>query len=1293
MPVLSFYTEVNEGEAIIADLNAVLENPIIGLNRIRVIKRFFIEASNLEASNIEKTNIKIDADYTLLDDLNITGRTFAVESLPGQFDQEAYICAQCIAMELLSEPPIVRFAKIYELEGDISNDDFEIIKNWIINPVESRESSLDVPKTLVVDYGLAEDGLAEEVTEEVAIAREVAIVDGFISLDDEGLKAKIKELNLAMDLADLSFCQGYFKDKEGRDPTITEIRMIDTYWSDHCRHTTFLTVIDHVEIDDEVIQKSYDRYLGLREALQKKDTPITFMDMATIGARALKAKGILTEMDESEEVNAACVKIQADVKGKLENWLLYFKNETHNHPTEMEPFGGAATCLGGGIRDPLSGRSYVHQAMRITGAGDPRTTLKNTLPGKLTQRKICRTAADGYSSYGNQVGVPSGHVFEIYHPGYVAKRMELGALVAAAPESNVVRSEPVAGDVVILLGGKTGRDGIGGATGSSKVQQANALETSGAEVQKGDAPEERKIIRLFRNPEATTLIKCCNDFGAGGISVAVGELADGLDINLNSVPAKYGGLDGTDLAISESQERMAVVVAQKNAAKFIELADAENLDATIVAVVTDKQRVNMTWNGKTVVSLARDFLNSNGVQKHATIKIEAPVPLPLPQNEEYLTLNENEMSALLSDLSFCSQKGLVQQFDHSVGAGTVLAPLGGMRQLSPVQVMAAKLPVLEGDTNTCSLMSWAYDPFVSEKNPYYGAMAAVVHSVAKIIAAGGSRKKCWLTFQEYFESLGDSPVRWGKPAAALLGALDAQMGLECAALGGKDSMSGSFEGYIDVPPTLISFAVSVAEITNIISTEFKGVGNKVYYLCSQSESQSEISDFDTLRSFFDKIESLISSGKVKSAWAVGAGGIAEAVAKMSFGNGIGLEAVKPLTKKPGFGGFVIEVEEASSDSEGCLGDCLLDNCLLDNYLDDCLEVCLEDCLLGTTTKEYTIKYTIQSTNQSTIQSTNQSTNQSINQSTNQSTTTPNGIDINMKNVQDAWEHTLSDIYPARAKHEDYPAISHCISCYKEKSPIIFGGSVASPTFVMPLFPGTNSEYDMQKAITAAGGQADIIVIRNRSKEDIAESIQILEKALSSAHGLVLPGGDVSANYIVSLFRDPRLRTALDDLVDKRDGLVCGIGGGFRALTKLGLLPGSLTGNHIGRHQSILARVRIISDKSPWFKGCVVGHEAGHEAGFKVGYEAIVPVSSTYGRFAADESVICSMVENGQITTQYIDGLNPFGSAHSIEGVTSADGRILGRMGHAERSYNELFVNIPGNKEMNIFEGAVRYFSG
>jgi len=1184
MPVLSFYTEINEGEAIITDLNAVYGGPIAGLSKIRVIKRFFIEGSN----------VKMDADCTLLSDLKISGRAFAVEALPGQFDQEAYICAQCIAMESLSEPPIVRFAKIYEVEGDVSNKDFEIIKNWIINPVESRESSLAVPSTLLVDYG---------------IAGEVAIIDGFISLDETGLKAKLNELNLAMDLADLSFCQAYFRDKEGRDPTITEIRMLDTYWSDHCRHTTFLTAIDHVEIEDEEIQKSYDRYLELRKTLQRENKALTFMDMAIIGAKALKAKGILRNVDESEEVNAACVKIQADVNGKLENWLLYFKNETHNHPTEMEPFGGAATCLGGGIRDPLSGRSYVHQAMRITGAGDPKATLKNTLPGKLTQRKICRTAAEGYSSYGNQVGVPSGHVFEIYHPGYVAKRMELGALVAAAPESNVVRAKPVAGDVVILLGGKTGRDGIGGATGSSKTQQADALETGGAEVQKGDAPEERKIIRLFRDPKATTLIKRCNDFGAGGVSVAIGELADGLDIDLNSVPAKYGGLDGTDLAISESQERMAVVVAQKDAAKLIKLADAENLDATIVAHVTDKQRVNMTWNGKTIVSLARDFLNSNGVQKQATIKIEAPTPL----KEEYVPLNQEEMSALLADLSFCSQKGLIQQFDHSVGAGTVLAPLGGMRQLSPAQVMAAKLPVLDGDTNTCSLMAWAYDPFVSEKSPYRGAMMAVIHSVAKIIAAGGSRTKCWLTFQEYFERLGNSSTRWGKPAAALLGALDAQMGLECAALGGKDSMSGSYEG-LNVPPTLVSFAISVAEISNIISTEFKELGSKVYYL------HTNATNFDDLRNLFDKIEELIASGKVKSAWAVGAGGVVEAVAKMSFGNGIGLEAVKPLTKKPDFGGFVLEVQEAIPD--------------------------FEDCLLGTTTKEYTI-------------------------------TAPNGVDINMSNVQDAWEHTLSNVYPVRAKHEDQPAIS----CYEDKSPIVFGTSVASPKFVMPLFPGTNSEYDTQKAIIAAGGQAEIIVVRNRSEKDITESIGLLEKALSSAHSLVLPGGDVSANYIVSLFRNPALRAALDDLLYKRDGLICGIGGGFRALTKLGLLPGSLIDNHVGRHQSVLTRVRIMSDKSPWFKGSEVGREV------------VVPVSSAYGRFIADESVIRGMAEGGQIATQYVDGLDPFGAAYSIEGTTSADGRILGRMGHAERSNNKLFVNIPGNKEMNIFEGAVRYFKG
>ena len=1170
------------------------ETPVKEVKHYSLVKRYLVEGQGAEAL-IEKALFHepvVEDIYTTLPDFvdPRKNRVFVTEFLPGQFDQEAYIYAQCMSLANGGPRPLLRCAKIYVLDKDLSEDAFKSFKDWIINPVESREISLDIPDTLHVDYGEAE---------------EVAQLNGFISLDEAGLKTVLAELGLAMDLEDLAFCQAYFRDEETRDPSITEIRMIDTYWSDHCRHTTFLTELKKIEIKDESIKKSFERYSELRKELKREDKPITMMDMATIGARALKARALLNELDESEEVNAACVKIKANVNGKLEDWLLYFKNETHNHPTEMEPFGGAATCLGGGIRDPLSGRSYVHQAMRITGAGDPRVPVDETLPGKLPQIKICRTAADGYSSYGNQVGVASGHVHEIYHPGYIAKRLELGALVAAAPEANVVRHRPIAGDLVILLGGKTGRDGIGGATGSSKTQQADALETSGSEVQKGDALEERKIIRLFRKPEATLLIKRCNDFGAGGVSVAIGELADGLDIDLDKVPVKHGGLGGTDLAISESQERMAVVVAEKDADKFIELATAENLEATIVAVVTDKARLCMSTKGKTIVDLSRAFLNSNGTAKQASALIEAPL---LP-DKNTSALDREGFIQLLSELSFCSQKGLIERFDYSVGAATMLSPLGGAQQLSPAQAMAAKLPVLDGDTTTSSLMAWGFDPYISTQSPYHGAIAAVLHSVAKIIASGGSRSQCWLSFQEYFERLGNEESRWGKPVAALLGALDAQLALECAAIGGKDSMSGSFND-IDVPPTLVSFAVSVS--SNIISTEFKDAGSKVYHLQADS-------DFASLRNLFDKVEALIASGKVKSAWALGSGGTAEAIAKMSFGNRIGFSATKALTRAPDFGAFILEAEE------------------LEAY---------EDCLLGLTTREYKLKLADASY-------------------------------VDMADMQAAWEATLEKVYPSHAAKSKRGDFSHC----EEKPPHVSIKTQAAPKFLMPLFPGTNSEYDTQKAVLAAGGQANTIVIRNRDEKSIAESIQALAEEIRSAQGLILPGGDLSADYIVACFRNPEIRDALADLLDNRKGLVCGIGAGFRALAKLGFLGEiALSENKIGRHHSQMATVQVISNKSPWFSG------------YKLGEPVLVPVSSESGRLIASDSVVRAMAKNGQIATQYALGCDPFGSDFAIEAITSLDGRILGRMGHAERLNNTLFVNIPGNKNMNIFEGAIKYFS-
>ena len=1210
MSVLSFYVErksayADEAADVLADLRSMPD--INGVTGLRVINRYLAEGVDADTFNYMKNAVYSDPDvdnvYDALPDFG-GGRAFAVELLPGQFDQEAHSFAQCVSLASVKPRPLTRCAKIYIFKGYISDKDFNAIKAWLINPVESRETSLDVPDTLAVVYAPPE---------------ETSVIDGFILLDEQGLKAKLSELSLAMDLGDLTFCQTYFRDEERRDPTITEIRVIDTYWSDHCRHTTFLTELSRIDIEDESIKDSYKRYLSLRAELGREDKPITLMDIAVIGAKALKARGILTDLDESEEINACSVKIEADIDGKPQDWLLMFKNETHNHPTEIEPFGGAATCLGGAIRDPMSGRSYVYQAMRITGAGDPRTTT--ALPGKLPQRKICRAAAAGYSSYGNQAGVAAGHLHEIYHPGYVAKRMELGAVIGAAPAVNVVRKRPIPGDVVILLGGKTGRDGCGGAAGSSKSHTVSSLETGGAEVQKGDAVEKRKIMRLFRNPEATRLIKRCNDFGAGGVSVAIGELADGISVDLDKVPVKYDGLNGTELAISESQERMAIVVAESDAARFVELAAAENLDAVVVAVVTEEPRMTLTWRGKAIVSLARSFLSSSGASKRASVSISSPVL----EDRTYPELNGDDLIAFMGDLSVCSQKGLTERFDYSAGAATMLAPFGGAYQLTPSQVMAAKLPVPVGlgeNTSTCSLMAWGFNPFISSQSPYHGAMYAVIQSVAKIIAAGGSRGKCWLTFQEYFERLREDPARWGKPAAALLGALDAQMGLTCGAVGGKDSMSGSFED-IDVPPALVSFAVSVAKAGNIISAEFKEPGGNVYFLRPGFDAFGN-PDFPALRDLFDKVEGFIAGGKIKSAWAVDAGGAAEAVIKMGFGNRVGFAAVKPLTAEPVFGGFILEAA-------------------------DCLPG-FEDCLLGTTTKEYVL-------------------------------TLANGQTVCMQELQNQWEQTLEAVYPCLR-----PSFGEMAIFFKKKNIESISApatKTASPKFVIPLFPGTNSEYETEKAIAKAGGKTEIIVIRNRDESDIAESIRALERAVKSAQAIVLPGGGVSANFIVSLFRNSSISAAVYDLLRMRGGLICGFGAGLRALLKLGLLPHgkikesdeilmALTGDKIGSHQSIMANVRVVSNMSPWLSE------------FETGYPAVVPVSSENIRFTADLILVRTLELNGQIATEFAD-------LGGIEALTSPDGRVFGRIGHGERCNNGLFVNIPGNKEMDIFTGAVKYF--
>ena len=973
------------------------------------------------------------------------------------------------------------------------------------------------------------------------------------------------------------------------------------------------------------------------------------MDIATIGAKALKQKGLLPDLDQSDEINACSVKIKVDVNNKEEDWLLMFKNETHNHPTEIEPFGGAATCLGGAIRDPLSGRAYVYQAMRITGAGDPLQTT--TLPGKLPQRKICRTAAEGYSSYGNQIGVATGLVHEIYHPGYVAKRMELGAVIGAAPANNVVRETPVAGDIIILVGGPTGRDGIGGATGSSKSHDISSLETCGADVQKGNAPEERKIQRLFRNPQTARLIKRCNDFGAGGVSVSVGELADGLLITLDKIPKKYEGLDGTELAISESQERMSVVVSKEDAEKFIALANEENLEATIIAKVTEEKRLIMNWKGKTIVNLCREFLNSNGAKKKAKAYINEEFHAKSSAYGSHAKERKEDFIDFISSLNVCSQKGLVDRFDSSVGAATVTAPFGGKYQLTPVQAMAAKIPVLNGDTNTVSLMSWGFDPEISSKSPYHGAIYAVIHSLAKIIAAGGSRKKCWLSFQEYFERLRDDPVRWGKPLSALLGALDAQLELEIAAIGGKDSMSGSFSisvsGEINVPPTLVSFAVSVTDINNIVTPEFKKAGSYVYHL-------SALAPLREVKDFFDKIENLIKNKKALSAWAIGSGGTAEAIPKMCFGNRLGFASTKELSTNDGFGGFIIETENELSFDQNIKAE-----------------------LLGKTMEQYILK-------------------------------TPS-VESFMFKVQSAWEKTLDPVYPylsqvagskeqiTNNKEQPSAASFPCASAQNK---------ISRPLFIIPVFPGTNSEYDTARVIEKAGGKAQTFVIRNLTPTAIADSVSGFAKLLRSAQGMVIPGGfsgadepSGSGKFIAAFMRNSEVSDSIADLLQKQDGLICGICNGFQALIKLGLVPygeirdmkpnsPTLTFNTIGRHQSTLARTKIVSNKSPW-----LSH-------MQIDDTYIVPISHGEGRFIADEETIKQLAENGQIATLYADmdgnptkdiRYNPNNSMYAIEGITSPDGRIFGRMAHNERVADGLYRNIPEIKVMDIFAGAVAYF--
>ncbi len=1239
MPVFRIYVEKKEAFAVEAnsickDLKSSLH--LDGLKNVRVLNRYDVEGITEDV--FQKASVTIFSEPAV--DMIRSElpehdgmRIFAKEYLPGQFDQRADSCSQCIQLSTQGDRPAVRSAQVFLLDGTLTDEEFQAVKKYLINPVESREASLERFETLDVKYELPAG---------------VETLHGFTGLDEAGLAAFIQEKGLAMDLGDILFCQDYFKNTERRDPTITEIRMIDTYWSDHCRHTTFSTVIQNVDIEPEYIKGTYREYLVTRDELYRgKDKPITLMDLAVIGAKKLKKDGLLPDLDESEEINACSVKIKVDVDGRQEDWLLMFKNETHNHPTEIEPFGGAATCLGGAIRDPLSGRSYVYQAMRVTGAADPLVSLEDTIPGKLPQRKITVGAANGYSSYGNQIGLATGHVAEVYHKGYVAKRLEIGAVLGAAPAENVIREIPAPGDVVILLGGKTGRDGCGGATGSSKSHTLESLESCGAEVQKGNAPEERKLQRLFRNPKATRLIKRCNDFGAGGVSVAIGELADGLRINLDAVPKKYEGLDGTELAISESQERMAVVVCQKDAAAFQALALEENLESTVVAEVTQQPRLQMNWRGHQIVDLSREFLSSNGARKYTDIK----VPSVKLQAVNHHKNTIQDWKDHLSSLNVCSQKGLVERFDSTIGAGTVLMPFGGAYQMTPTQAMVAKIPVLNGSTNTASVMGWGFNPYISEQSPYHGAVYAVVESVAKVVAAGGSYHKCWASFQEYFERTQNNPLRWGKPFAALLGAFKAQLALGIASIGGKDSMSGTFE-QIDVPPTLVSFAVSLTGADKAVSQEFKQDGNRVALILPQYD-ENKLPDFDTVKNVFDKMEALIAAGSAKAVWTLTYGGVSEGIAKMCFGNHIGFKFTADVDDEllfnPVYGGFLVELDGAAELPEGFQ-------------------------IIGITSPDYTI-------------------------------TLADGTVIDMEALQEQYENKLEPVFPVSIGQTTSGSVPVYHYDWKErKAPAL---RTAEPRVLIPVFPGTNCEYDTARVFEKAGARPEVFVIRNLSSSLIEESVNAFADKIAQSQIIMIPGGfsggdepDGSGKFITAFFRNPKIKDAVHDLLQNRDGLMLGICNGFQALIKLGLVPfgeiremtddsPTLTFNTIGRHQSMMVNTRIASNKSPWLQNCRVGDIHN------------IAISHGEGRFIAAPELIAQMAENGQIATQYVDlngnptydiRFNPNTSADAIEGITSPDGRVLGKMAHSERIGENITKNVPGIKDQMLFRSGVEYFT-
>lgn len=1221
------------------------------LKKVRIINRYDVagltNAEYEQAKNTIFSEATVDYVYDEQLAVNAEEKMFAVEYLPGQYDQRADSAAQCVQILTQKERPLILSAKVIILQGNISIAQLEQVKKYYINPVESREATLEKPKSL----DLAAD-----------IPADVTVLTGFIEKTKEDLEELLHEQAMAMSLADLQFCQNYFQQTEKRDPTLTEIKLIDTYWSDHCRHTTFLTAIEEVEIEKadftQPIVNAYQEYLQSRDFVYgSREKDICLMDIAVIGMKELRQKGLLPDLDESEEINACSIVVEVDVDGKPEEWLVMFKNETHNHPTEIEPFGGAATCLGGAIRDPLSGRSYVYQAMRVTGSADPRTKLSETLSGKLPQRKITTGAAAGYSSYGNQIGLATGQVAEVYHEDFVAKRMEIGAVIGAAPKKNVVREKPLPGDLVVLLGGKTGRDGCGGATGSSKEHTEESLLNCGAEVQKGNPPTERKIQRLFRNPVVSTMIKRCNDFGAGGVSVAIGELTEGLVINLDLVPKKYEGLDGTELAISESQERMAVVIAAKDKDNFLQLAETENLEATVVAEVTEEKRLKMCWRGQNIVDISREFLNTNGIKQTTKVVVEKPSAssyfASLPESLPVDNLAESWL-VNLSKLNVCSQKGLVERFDSTIGAGTVFMPFGGKYQSTPAEGMVAKIPVLEGETTTGTIMTYGYNPYLAKWSPFHGALYAVLEAVSKVVALGGDFSKVRLTLQEYFEKLGQSPVKWGKPFSALLGAFYAQKMLNIPAIGGKDSMSGTFKD-LNVPPTLVAFAVTTANVEKVVSQEFKQKNSQVVLLSVERDAQ-EIPNFVQLQKVFATVQKLIAKGLVLACSTVKIGGLAATLSKMCLGNRIGLSLENPLTTQQLFAtdycSFVLEMP-ADADLASLLGK-------------------IDYRLLGHTQEQEIIAV--------------------------------NGEELALSTIYSAWSKPLENIFPSQTakKEEAIPAFS-----YKERNISKPKVRLAKPKVLIPVFPGTNCEYDSARAFSQAGAEVDTFVVRNLTSAAIDYSVREMSKKIKQSQIIMLPGGfsagdepDGSGKFIATFFRNPEIKEAVMELLKQRDGLMLGICNGFQALIKLGLVPygeireiteecPTLTYNKIGRHVSCMVQTKVASVLSPWLNKTAVGETH------------TIAVSHGEGRFVAAPELLEQLGKQGQIATQYVDlngqasldiAANPNGSAWAIEGITSPDGRVLGKMGHSERWGQNIVKNVPGEKDQQLFVAGVEYFA-